>query len=205
MAEQLESLLKRIEDEAVTRLDSQTKEKIEQAEQQSQKIVADAQAKAKSILEDAEKQAALREDNGRKNLEQAARDYLLLIKKSVTEQMTQLVKQSIDKSADAAFLTEVLGKMLPMALEMSKGGVVVELAAADQEKLSSGFMASLAAEVKKGVELRPVKGVRSGFKLTLEGQNVQFDFSDEALVEMLSQLVNKDVEKALRQAAGSAE
>jgi hypothetical protein len=83
--------------------------------------------------------------------------------------------------------------------------VVVELSPADQEKLSAGFLSGLAAEVKKGLELRPVKGIRSGFKLSFEGQDLSIDFSDEALVDMLSQLVNKDVENALRQAAGSAE
>lgn len=202
MAEHLENLLKRIEDQAVTKAETEARGRLEKADQQATRIVAEAEAKARAILENAEHQVALKEENGRKSLEQAARDFLLLIRKSVTDHLSSLIRQALTKTVSGDFLATTLAALLPKLLEQNPAGVSVELSEADQTTLHDGVMSLLAEDVKKGVELRPAKGIRTGFRIVLEGQDVHIDLTEDALVEMISRLVNADVAAAL---AGGSE
>ena len=201
MAEHLESLLKKIEGEAINRVEAQSREKLEQAEQQARKIVADAEAKAKALVEKAEAQATLREENGRKNLDQAARDFLLLVRKSMSEYLSSLIGHAVTQTSTPDFLEKVLGNLLPSLVAQSGKGITIEVSPEAQEALAKGFMAKLATEAQKGITLRPAKGVRAGFRLALEGKDIRLDLTDEALVEVLSQLVNAEVARALANAA----
>lgn len=204
MAEQLESLLKRIEDQAVSKGESQAREKVHKAEQQAARIVADAESRARSILTKADEQVALKEENGRKNLEQATRDFLLLVRQAVTDQLSGLIRQALKKDVSPDFLTSILSQLLPELIKQNPDGATVQLSEEDHARLSDGVMSLLADEVKKGVELRPTRGVRVGFKLVLDGQNIHIDLTDDALVPMISQLVNADVAAALDQVTSNS-
>lgn len=204
MAEQLENLLKRIEDQAVSKGESQARERITRAEQQASRIVTDAENRAQSIIKKAEEQVALKEENGRKNLEQATRDFLLLVRKAVTDQLSGLIRQALKKNVTADFLTSILSSLLPELLKQNPEGVTVQVSEEDHARLSDGVMSLLADDVKKGVELRPTRGVRVGFKLVLDGQNIHIDLTDDALVQMISQLVNADVAAAMIQVTANS-
>lgn len=195
--ENLDNLLKHIEDKAISKADEEASRRLQKAQDRAVKLVQDAELKARSIVEKAEQQVALKEENGRKNLEQAARDFLLLVRKSVTDQLSDLIRQALTKTLSEDFLATALSSLLPKLLEQNPAGVEVELPKSEQDALVDGIMALLAEEAKKGVELRPVAGVRTGFRLVLKEQDVHIDLADDALVEMISRLVNADVAAAL--------
>ena len=61
------------------------------------------------------------------------------------------------------------------------------LVSAQQAKRDAvlSFKALLAEEIKKGLEIRPVKGVKAGFRLADKDGSGYFDCSDEVITQML--------------------
>ena len=57
--------------------------------------------------------------------------------------------------------------------------------AAEVAEVSESLKAELADEVKKGLEIRPTKGVNAGFRLASKDGSGYFDCTDEAIAEMM--------------------
>lgn len=83
MAENLENLLIRIQKEGVEKAEQEAAGIIAKAREQAARIVQESEAAAKRNLEHARHEAALLTEQGIKTVEQAARDFILAIGKSM--------------------------------------------------------------------------------------------------------------------------
>jgi len=144
------------------------------------KIVA--QSSAAAYGEDALKAAAL---------EQASRNLILAFKSEIQGLLDKIVAQS----SAAAYGEDALKAALPEVLVAwaAKGGdkpLDILLTDGDLKKLSSWFNDKLAGELKKGVELKPVRNLSSGFRIAEKDGSAYYDFSAEAVAQLLSAYVN---------------
>ena len=55
----------------------------------------------------------------------------------------------------------------------------------DIKKIDSAKYSELAEEIKNGLEIRPTKGVRAGFRLAAKDGSGYFDCSDDEIMQML--------------------
>jgi len=177
------------------------REGIESAEAEGRKILAEAKAKgdatiaaaekeAKAIVSRASADAERATESGRAALAQASRDLVLAFRGEIEKVLSGLVKAEVDASFDA----ETIKKALPAILEAwSKDGrddLSVLLPAKDLKSLEAFFKDKLGAALKKGVELKPHSDAKTGFKIVEKGGAAYYDFSAQAVAEMLGSYLN---------------
>ncbi|MCX7847119.1 MAG: hypothetical protein N2595_03700 [bacterium] len=203
MAEQLESLLQKIHDEAVAKADAAAAARLQAAEQRAKEIEQSAEVKAAAIIAAAEQRAQQLRDSGTLALQHAARDVLLYVRQAISKYFTTLIHATVPELVPLERVQEIL---MRLAIETAKcgyshEGLRVYVNEADEKALVHFFLTKFREQVKTGVELHPIKGIRAGFRFELKDNDVKFDFSDAVIVEMLSTLVNPALEAILRQAA----
>lgn len=164
------------------------KEGIEQARQEADAIISEAESKAAAIVSDAKTEAERLKESAEKEIEvlkeraaisseQAKRDALLAFKEEVYAVYEKILSQKVK----ATLSGETLGKLIRAALE----GEDISAYTAEVAEVSDALKAELAAEIKSGLTIRPVKGVQAGFRLAANDGSGYFDCSDDEIMEML--------------------
>ena len=191
MAEQLENLLQKIQDEAVTKADETAKQKISDAEKKAAEIIADAEKKAEQFAE-----------NGKKSLEQAARDVLIYLRKSIDKQFETLIRKSVPEIIPIEVVQEILIKLATEARTKgtSAEGIRIFLSPNEYKSLTDFFMNRFHEEVKKGAEFHPMPSIKAGFRICLRDKDVEYDYSDDVIVQMLSNLISPVLDEILKKA-----
>ena len=164
------------------------KEGIEQARQEADAIISEAREKAASIVSDAKTEAERLKESAEKEIEtlkeraaisseQAKRDALLAFKQEVYAVYEKILSQKVKDTLSG----ETLGKLIRSSLE----GEDLSAYTAEVSEVSDALKAELAAEMKAGLTVRPVKGIQAGFRLAANDGSGYFDCSDEEIMEML--------------------
>ena len=193
-------------------LDKIKRDGVESAQADAAKILSDAEAKraiivaaaekeARAIVDEAKADAQRSADAGRAALVQASRDLLLAFKGQIDEMLSVIVKSRVE----AAFDADTVKKALPAILEAwAKDGrdeLSVLLPEGDLRSLEAYFKDKLGAALKKGVELRPLKDTKSGFRIVEKGGAAYYDFSATAVADMLGAYLNSRLASAVAEAA----
>ena len=202
MAEQLDSLLKKIQDEAVQKADEAAKKLATAADAKAKEIVANAEKQAQQIVADAEAKASLSAASGRKTLEQAARDTLILLRKAVTAELDAVIRAEMPKLIPVTVIQEILVRIAAASTAESRhsSSISVLVNEQDHKALATYFLKQFKEHVEHGVTLNPMKGLKAGFKVSLADKDVVYDFSDEAMAAMLSHLVGPAIEDVMKKA-----
>ncbi|MFC1498310.1 hypothetical protein ACFLS1_07565 [Verrucomicrobiota bacterium] len=192
MTAELQNLLERIQKDGVEKAETATEKTISEAKAKAKSILAEAEEKAGKLLEKAEEDAKAFEERARKSLKQAARDVILSIGTALNNTMKDIVKS---KSAEA-LKSETLEKIIAETVaaycsETSKDKRIEILLPADQQKrITDFFLSQYAAQLEKGIEIKADSSIAAGFKVSVVDENVEHDFSDEAISEALCQLLS---------------
>ena len=117
MADELQSLLDRIQTEAVDTAEEEASRIVSTARQRAGEIVEEAQADAASRLEEAETQAMKYQERSTRALEQAVRDLLLTVGKSVGQIVSGLVRTEVEERLDPQFLRELIERIVTAYIE----------------------------------------------------------------------------------------
>ena len=70
----------------------------------------------------------------------------------------------------------------------------------DLQKLEGELLSALKGRMLKGVTLKPGEGFDGGFRIAEKDGGVYYDFSSEAVVEMLSNYLNPSITALLKEA-----
>ena len=108
MEEQLQSLLDRIRSEGVERADAEAAAILAQAADRAGRIIEDAQAESQSLRRKAEDDATASVRRGEQALEQAARDFLLSLQRSIEA----VLRETLCETVAAALSPDVMAEML---------------------------------------------------------------------------------------------
>lgn len=206
MVEELQSLLERIQ-----------KDGVDKATEEADKIIADARDKAAGIVKEAEDNAAAamkkaEEDGqsfaerGKASLQQAARDVILSVGQSINGTIKALVGREVTQAMTTESLQQMLAKVVDSYCSNTTGESRIDILVPEdlQKEISDFFLAKFADAIKNGVEIKSGVGLNTGFSVSVVNQNVQHDFSADAISDALCQLlrpylaeiVKNSVEKA---------
>jgi len=174
---QIQDLVSSIRKEGIDAANSEADSILAEAKKKAEAIVADARAEAKRTKESAEKEIDILRESAIVSADQAKRDAMLAFKGEVQSEFEKLLGSEIRNSLNG----EALGKLIRAAVE----GEDVSKYTAEVSEVSEGLKAEIADEIKKGLEIRPTKGVKAGFKLAANDGSGYFDCSDEEIMEML--------------------
>lgn len=186
----VQELLEKIKHEGIESAEAEGAKILKQAEVKRDAILAAAEKEAKAIVAKGVADAARSEESGKAALSQASRDLILAFRGELEKVLADIIRADVDASFDA----ETLKKALPVILEAwSKDGsddLAVLLPAKDLKTLEAYFKDRLGAALKKGLELRPLKDAKAGFKIIEKGGAAYYDFSAQAVADMIGSYLN---------------
>lgn len=200
MAEELQGLLERIHEEGVKKADDEKEKILAEAKKEAESIVAKAKDEAESIRKTAEEDAATSESRAKAAIQQAARDIVLSLKQDLLDRLDKLVKSAIGETMTPEFMGEILMKMVDNYLAKdgeSEPGVEILINQDDLEKMKSLLSASLAADLKTDPEISIGHDFSSGLKIGFKGNDVFFDFTDDAISDLICSFIGPKLAELL--------
>ncbi|HAE22710.1 MAG TPA: V-type ATP synthase subunit E [Spirochaetaceae bacterium] len=197
----VQELLDKIKRDGVEHAEAEAAKIRAGAEEARAAILEAAKKEAKAIVDKAKADAARDEASGRAALKQASRDLVLAFRGEVEKALGAIVRADVE----ASFNAETLKKALPGILEAwAKDGrdeLAVLVPEKDLEGLNAYFKDKLAAQFKKGVELKPLKNSKAGFRISEKDGAAYYDFSAEAVAGMLGAYLNAQLAAIMAEAA----
>lgn len=174
---QIQDLVSSIRKDGIDAANAEAEAIISEAKKKAETIIADAKAEAKNIQETSEKEIGILKESAALSAEQAKRDAMLAFKNEVQTEFEKILSAKIKNNlSDAA-----LGKLIQAVVaDEDVQNYSVEVA-----EVSDSLKAELAEEIKNGLEIKPTRSVRAGFRLAARDGSGYFDCSDEEIMQML--------------------
>ena len=197
MAEELQSLLERIQKDTVEKAQAQADEIVAKAREKAAALVKEAEEKARQTLVRADADAQAFAERSRKTLEQAARDLLITVGSGVESLFAGMVRDSVDKAMTGDVIANLLGKLCQSAAQSDS--VVISLNEQDQSAVVNYFKAKFADAVKNGnVTIKTDNEIIKGFTVGVKGKDVYTDFTDQAIAEALMKFLRPQLAEIIR-------
>ena len=192
MAEELQSLLERINEDGVKKAEEEKAKIISEAEKRAEQIIKEAEAKAESLRKKSLEDAEQNEKRAASAIKQAARDISLALKDELQNRLRAVVKESAGK----AMTPDLMGKII---LEMEKSfieksgeeslGLEILINKKDLDAMENHIKAELIKNLKEKPEFSIGHDFSAGLKIAVKGDDLFFDFSDETLTEIICEYV----------------
>ena len=174
---QIKDLVESIKKEGVDTAKAEAEAIITEAKKKAPEIVSKAESQAKLTKETSEREIAALKENALVSAEQAKRDAVLSFKAEIQSEYEKILSAKVNgQLGDEALATLI--KAVLSDEDVSKY-------TAELNSVSDSLKSLLADEIKKGLEIKPVKNVKAGFRLAAKDGSGYFDCSDEAITQML--------------------
>lgn len=200
MAEDLQGLLERINEEGLKKIESEREQLLSEARAEAEKIRQEAQADRDRLIEEARGESAKMVHAGEEKLRQACRDVIISLESDLKERLSLLVKGCVRETSKPDFLAKLILTIAgEYATRQGRASKVEVLVPQDQlTELEASFKAALGDQFKDGVTVRPVSGMDAGVQVSYDGESVYHDFSDEAITDMLCAYLNPQLVALMR-------
>lgn len=194
---QVQQLIDKIKKDGISAATEEASQVKAKAEAEAKQIIETAKKTAEDIIRAGKQDAERAEKAGVAALEQASRNLVLAFK----DEIQSLLNKIINEHVSAHYGDEVLKAALPELLKnwAAKGSndLTVILPEADLSKLKSFFSEKLTGELWKGVELKSNRKLASGFRISNKEGSIYYDFSAEAVAQLLSSYLNPKLAEIL--------
>jgi len=193
-------------------IDKIKKDGIESATKEAARLKQEAEVEAKRYLEASRKEAAdiiakskqeaeKTEKAGMAALQQASRNLTLAFRAEVQALLGKIVHREVTEALSDDTLKTVLPELLK-AWNSSNGntGADILLPEKNLKNLQSWFDQKLAAELKKGVELKSDRNLDAGFKIREKDGSAYYDFSADSVADLLSAYLNPRLAEIMKSA-----
>jgi len=198
---QLQELIDKIKKDGIESASAEAARIKSEAEAEAERILSEAQKEADAIVSRGKSEAERSTKGSKAALEQASRNLILTFKMEIQTFLDKIIAQAVA----SAFTEDTLKAVLPDLLKTwaAKNGsdsVDLLLPEKDLAKLQSWATGTLAAELKKGTELKADRNLEKGFKIINKDGSAYYDFSAEAVAELLSAYLNPHLAELLKAA-----
>ena len=198
---QLQELIEQIKKDGVDAAEAKAASILAAAKAEAEKIISDAKAQADRMIADAKNENAKTVKSGEDAIRQAGRNLLISFRESVARELKALVSDNVN----AVYSSDAFAKLIVNAVEgwMSKpesDDISVILNSADLAKLEEAVLAQLKAKMLGGVTLKANDNFDGGFRVAVENGTVYYDYSAEAVTDMLSNYLSPRVIALLKEA-----
>jgi V/A-type H+-transporting ATPase subunit E len=200
-------------------IDKIKRDGIESATAEAAKVKKDAEAEASRTIEAAKKEAAdiiakaktdaeRSEKAGDAALAQASRNAVLAFKDEIQTLLDKLIAEKTASALDEGTLKAVLPELLKNWASSAAAGkdpaFDVLVSEGDAAKLKDWFVSKVQAEVGKGVELKASRALAAGFRIASKDGAAYYDFSADAVADILSAYLNPKLGAILKTSAKEA-
>lgn len=198
---QLQELIEQIKKDGVETAQAQADAIIDSAKSEAEKIIADAKDQADKIMSDAKAENAKAVKSSEDAIRQAGRNLLISFRESVARELKAVVSDNVN----AVYSSDAFVKLIISAVEGWAGkpeaeDISVVLNTDDLAKLEEALLAELKAKMLGGVTLKANDNFDSGFRIAVNNGTVYYDYSAQAVTDMLSNYLSPRVTALLKEA-----
>lgn len=183
----LGDLISRIKSEGIEEASKKAEEIIARAKEEAAKIVDEAKKKGDDNITKAGKEAEELKRRGIESLNLAARDSVIALRRSIEKMFRSIILKECNEALTGEALRSVIGKVVEAWHKSDKEGEGLEilLSEKDLKGLSHTFTEKLGKAFEKGIEVKGRAGLKGGFRAGQKGGEMYYDFSDEAVTDLL--------------------
>lgn len=201
MEVQLGELIEQIKKDGVVAAETEAKGIVDAAKAEAEKIVADAQARADKLLAEAKAENERMTKSSEDAIRQAGRNLLISFRESVTRELKAIVSENVTAVYSSEALAELIIRIVECwANKPDAEEIAVILNTADLNKLEESLLAALKEKMVKGVTLKANDNFDGGFRIAVNNGSAYYDYSAEAVVDMLSNYLSPKVTELLKEA-----
>lgn len=201
MEVQLQELIEQIKKDGVSVAEAEAKRILDKANADAAKIIADAQAQANKLLSNAKAENERIVKSSEEAIRQAGRNLLISFRESVARELEAIVSENVA----AVYSSEALAKLIVTVVKnwTSKpdaGDIAIILNHQDLKSLEEILLAGLKEKMLQGVTLKANDHFDGGFRIAVNNGRAYYDYSAEAVVDMLSNYLSPKVTELLKEA-----
>ncbi|MDR2402838.1 MAG: V-type ATP synthase subunit E [Spirochaetaceae bacterium] len=200
---QLQELIEKIKRDGVESASGEAARLKSQAEAEAKRIIDSARREAEEIIARAKSDAERTERSGMAALAQASRNLVLAFRGEIESILDAIAVRETTAAYDEGTLKKVLPDLIEAWISRDSAGAAPDLLLPEGVLKSIGayFDEKLAAELKKGLELKPDRNLSAGFKIANRDGSAYYDFSAESVAELLSAYLNPRLGGIVKEAA----
>lgn len=198
---QLHELIEQIKKDGVEAAEAQAEAILLSAKAEAERIISEAQAQADKIIADAKSENAKTVRSGEDAIRQAGRNLLISFRESVARELKSVAGENVN----AVYSSDAFAKLIVSAVEgwaakPEAEDVAVILNGEDLAKLEETVLGQLKAKMLGGVTLKANDNFDGGFRIAVNNGAVYYDYSAEAVTDMLSNYLSPRVTALLKEA-----
>lgn len=189
MAEELQSLLDRINQDGVMKAEAKKNEIIADAEKKAAEIINNAKKEAAEIIANAEKEAVSVSKRAAGALEQSRRDILLQLRKELAARLHEAIQDAGAAALAPEFMAELV-RELALAFSARPDSVItVRTSVKNAAALDQALRAALADSFTKEPKVLAGKEVANGMEVSFDGGKCFYDFTLDAVSDLLDEYI----------------
>ena len=197
MAEELQSLLEKIRSDGIEKAEAERDAILKKAHAEAEEIVRAAQTKAKEISAAAAAEAESSQKRAENAIRQAARDIVLKLKAELETRLRRVVSASVKEAMTPAFMAELIRGMAADFAGDPEARITVLASERDADALSAAVKDTLSASFKSQPQVFGDASVKSGLQVSFSGDEVFFDFSEEAITGLVGRYAGEKLARIL--------
>ena len=198
---QLQELINQIKKDGVETANAQAESILSSAKAEAEKIIADAKAEADKLMQSAKAENDRVVKSGEDAIRQAGRNLLISFRESVTKELNAIVNKNVNDVYSSKDFTQLIVKAVEAwAGKPDAEDVSVMLNSADLAALETSLLAELKAKMLGGVTLKANDNFDGGFRIAVKDGGAYYDYSAEAVVDMLSNYLSPKVTALMKEA-----
>ena len=198
---QLQELIDQIKKDGVEAAATEAEAVLKAAKAEAEKIISDAKAEAEKYLANAKNENDRMVKSSEDAIRQAGRNLLISFRESVAKEADAIIAGNVTAvySADA-FAQLVMKAVEGWAAKPDAEDITVILNSEDLKSLEDILLAGLKEKMIEGVTFKANDNFDGGFRIAVNNGGAYYDYSAEAVVEMLSGYLSPKVTALLKEA-----
>ncbi|MBE6376470.1 MAG: hypothetical protein E7050_08395 [Lentisphaerae bacterium] len=189
MAEELQSLLDRINQDGVMKAEAKKNEIIADAEKKAAEIINNAKKEAAEIIANAEKEAVSVSKRAAGALEQSRRDILLQLRKELAGRLHEAIQDAGAAALAPEFMAELV-RELALAFSAKPDSVItVRTSVKNAAALDQALREALADSFTREPKVLAGKEVANGMEVSFDGGKCFYDFTLDAVSDLLDEYI----------------
>ncbi|MBR6646622.1 MAG: V-type ATP synthase subunit E [Clostridia bacterium] len=198
---QLQELIAQIKKDGVEAAEAQAAAMLKAAKAEAEKIVSDANAQADKIMADAKNENERTVKSAEDAIRQAGRNLLISFRESVAKELNAIIGNNVSSVYSSDSLSQLIIRTVESwASKPDTDDLSVILNSNDLEKLEEALLAELKAKMLGGVTLKANDDFDDGFRIAVNSDGAYYDYSKEAVTDMLSSYLSPKITALLKEA-----
>ena len=201
MEVQLGELIEQIKKEGVATAEAEAKAIVDAAKADAEKIIDEAKAQADKILNDAKSETERMTKSSEDAIRQSGRNLLISFRESVSRELKAIIGENVSAVYSSEALAQIIVNIVAnWANKPDAEDIAVILNTEDLNRLEETILAALKEKMLKGITLKANDNFDGGFRIAVYNGSAYYDYSAEAVVEMLSNYLSPKVTELLKEA-----